>query len=647
MRSISPPTTVPHHLPAAILKSHPSKSPERKTKEKIVIFEEIDTIYVGGNGRKRRSEEPNLRINLFIFSHPDATNPRIPPFDEDFPMGSTSRFRFRDRGIGDSSESDTSLESSLGSGGLADDDSDLQSMTAKGIKRLCSELLELQMSSDDDFHKKAEVIEKDLMQLKKHLLTQRRLVRDLMDGIYLDALSEELIDPNTEEDSGSELCSPGTLETHTGNIKETLDVLLSEHRLEEALLILEGEPKTLQNIQSQEDFPPETISSHNNMIMEGRKRLADQFAMVAEHPRITAPELHRSLSGLYRLCDHHRANLLLLQFYRSRIAHGIHDLQHSEPYLHETYIRELAKFVFSVISQAATSFISLYGETSPYASELILWARQETENFACYFGRYVKSISETTGGISLAVESVKHTISFCSMLDSQRILLRPYLIKLIRPCVEGVLQMHLEHERQVIDIFTGTDSWLLSKFRIAELLRDRHSYVATAGEVEFCLLTNSGRKFITMVQWQIMRDPQRIQSTINERILIPGLFQYKKQEINSEVLFLQLRELEKLAKDIFVGVDWLLEELLKELMEALFVWLLNNQEFWTGTRESSIMQQSSNFNQSRNSIFLVLIMGIEVSLENSSTGFSENYRNQATVTNYVLNIPDSEDRVSG
>ncbi|XP_058094760.1 exocyst complex component EXO84B-like [Magnolia sinica] len=658
-------------------------------------------------------------------------------------MGSTSRFRFRDQGIGDSTESESNSESSSVSG-LADDDSELESMTGKGIKRLCSELLELKKASDDDFHrsvysnysefirimKEAEVLESELMELKKHLLIQRKLLRDLKNGIYLEILPEESTESYIEEYSDSELCPLSQLETLTCAITETLDILLSEHRLDEALIILEREHATLQQIQSEEDFPPQIVTSYNSEISERRKRLADQFSLVAEHPRTAALELQKALSGLCSLGDCHRANLLLFQFYQSRLARGMHDLQCSKSYLPDIYIRELAKFVFSVISQAATSFIILYGETSPYTSELIQWAREETEMFVSYFDRHVKSISETTGGLSLAVESVKHAISFCSLLESQRILLRPYLIKLIRPCMEGVLQMHINHFKKVIRIFATTDTWVLGKFLTSGLVKDRPSHVRTGDNVEYCQLSNSGRKFVTLIQ-AIIEDVspllllqmessilkgladlfteyvdilkrsipseanvvdkgglrtnsaktlhQQLSLLVNSATLVIHFFssiagsifkgiqssydeiltedrehsQQKEldnwifsvqeagdqlrcyfcqqfvlsvmthaeggQELSSEtyvhgqsesvsvqdqmpsaafqVLFLQLRRLEKLAKDVFVGVDWVVEDLLRELIEAVFVWLSNNQEFWTVIGGSSIVQQTSNFNQ--------------------------------------------------
>jgi len=172
--------------------------------------------------------------------------------------------------------------------------------------------------------------------------------------------------------------------------------------------------------------------------------LTHQLTLVAENPRIAAPELQMALDGLCRLGDSHLATQLLLEYYHLRIATGVHDLWCSKTYLYGIYIRELAKFVFSMISQASRSFIMLHGEAFPYASELIQRACEETKVFAVCFNKYVKSISEINGRLSTVVEAVQFAMLFCSLLETQKLELWPQLIKNICPCVEEVLQIHID-----------------------------------------------------------------------------------------------------------------------------------------------------------------------------------------------------------
>jgi hypothetical protein len=59
-------------------------------------------------------------------------------------------------------------------------------------------------------------------------------------------------------------------------------------------------------------------------------------------------------------------------------------------------------------------------------------------------------------------------------------------------------------------------------------------------------------------------------------------------------LFLELRKLEKLVEDGVFEVDWLME-LLRELIEAINVWISNNKAIWAISKENFTVQHSDNF----------------------------------------------------
>ncbi|PIA45488.1 hypothetical protein AQUCO_01700782v1 [Aquilegia coerulea] len=641
-----------------------------------------------------------------------------------------TRFRFRDSTDLETASDDSSLVSSAG-----DDESKIESLTAKGIKRLCSELLELKKASEEDFHRSVYLnystfvgifqqvggIENELERLRQHVSTQSFLVKNLIDGTYLEILSKESIDSIIEESLDGEQSPLDNLEVHADAVLEALDTLLSEHRLEEALIILEMEDIKLKMIHLEDNPLPRFLSAYESSISERKSRLAYQYARLADHPRVAAPEFQKALSGLCRLNDSHCATQLLLKYYRSRLENGVHDLRSSNPYLHRTYFGELAKFVFSVISQAARSFVLLYGEKSPYASELIQWVCEETEVFVCYFNKYIISISDVDGGLATAVEAAQYAILFCSILETQRIVLRPFLVKLIRPSMEEVLKLHINHYKKVIGLFTASDDWSLGKYLIQGILKEEASPMVIGHSMEYCHLTNSGRKFVTLLQ-AIMKEVfplvilqmetsifdgllelfkeyiDNLERTIQSRafvvdgndgrivqlsILANALalvhivsitgrsifkdlknsgcqliadivaesfyeeldnwlfsiqdvvnrlrYQFKQHVIHRvmspeggplfsaeiycvdqgdskafndlrpsvafQVLFLELRHLEKVGKDIFINVNLLMEELLRELMEVLFEWLENNQDFWQTIDEKSNFQQTYCFEQ--------------------------------------------------
>ncbi|KAL2487895.1 Exocyst complex component EXO84A [Forsythia ovata] len=428
----------------------------------------------------------------------------------------TSRFRFRDynqeMGDDDSSEGHTSVDSSSVS---SDEnvEAELQSMTAKGVQHLCSELLELKEESDLDFQKsifsnysaflvifkEIEGLQSELLQLKYQASSQKKLVKDLRDGIALRVLSEETIGSMLEEPLHVQLSSPSILETHTDNVSELLDTLLSEHRVDDALALLEMEDCYFRSLRLEENFSSNDLMSYNSMISEKRAMLSDQITLVANNPRVSAPELQKALLHLCQLGDSNLATQLLLQYYHSRIKSGIHNLQSSKEFLDLLYIQEVAKFVCSMISQAARTFASLNGETSPHDSDLFQWAEEQIGVFAACFSKYVSSISETSGRLSTAGEAMQIAMSYCSLPESQKFILQPSLMKYICPCIEEVFQVHIEHFRQVVSIFTSTDTWVLGRYFGTGIITET-SYTITDQQPEYIYLTNSGRKFVTLFQ---------------------------------------------------------------------------------------------------------------------------------------------------
>ncbi|KAK9040985.1 hypothetical protein V6N11_016117 [Hibiscus sabdariffa] len=640
---------------------------------------------------------------------------------------STTRSRFPDRNRQAMEEAETSSGMSSVSSDL-DDENELQSMTGKGIKHLCSELLELKAVTDEDFHRntfsnyssfvrifdEVKGMQNELTQLKGQVSTQKKLVKDLIDGIHLKVLSEETIDSILQGSEFSEPTPTSELAVHIDNISETLDVLMLENRVDEAIAILQREEENLQRMQFEDNSPEDLLLLYNSAISEKKAMLTLQLTLSAENPRISSAELQKVLIGICRLGDTHLATQLLLKYYHSRLATGRHNLQCSESFLDGLYIKRLAKFVFSMISQAASSFMMLYGETSPRASELSQWAREETKLFIASFNKNIKSNSDVTEGLSKAVEAMQFAMSYCSLLKSQRLFLKPYLIKQIRSCMEEVLLMHIDHLKKVISMFTATDDWVLGRYLTSVILSEGN-YVVAGQHPEYCLLTNSGWKFVTLLQAIIadvtpllaiqmegsilnglmnlfteyitilekaitfkihvsekgsrralaeslpqqlsvlanlstlqlfffklvrifLRGPGNLNSELRtknsinfpqkelddcilfiqeaaaklkahfcqqfiNRMMSPEIsskimlcndspqesstFQGAMPSVAFQVLFFELRKVDKIDEDNVFEEDWLME-LLRELIEAIFSWMVNNKEIWRNTENSHV-----------------------------------------------------------
>lgn len=293
--------------------------------------------------------------------------------------------------------------------------------------------------------KELEALQSELSGLENQASLQKRLIKDVSDEISSPVFSEETTDSMLEE---TPFVQPSKLETHTEKVTEILDTLIFEHRLDDALALLQIESDFIENLQSTE-YSSEQMISYNSTISEKRAMLSDQLTSVAKHPRISPAELHKALFGLCQLGGNHLATELLLQYYQSRIMSGIYDLQSSKEILDVSYIHKASKFACSMISQAVRSYIGLNGETYPYDAEFSQWASREMKVFAVCFNKYIESISDISGRLSIAVDGLKVAMSYCSLLESQRIFLQPALIEYVRPCIQEVLELHIDHLSKV------------------------------------------------------------------------------------------------------------------------------------------------------------------------------------------------------
>lgn len=343
-----------------------------------------------------------------------------------------------------------------------------------------------------------EGIGRELVQLKDHASNQKRLAEEFMDGLDLEMAIEDAMEPIPIEHEAEESILSNNLQAHIIDFLETLDILLMENRVDEAIDILELEDRNFAKLHvAQVSSSPNIVHSHRSMISERKVKLVLQLTQLAQNQRITAPELHKALIGLRRLGNSNLAIQLSLQYHHSRIAAGMRNLRQSKSLLNEVYIRELSKLAFSLISQASRSFAMLQGDVSGYGLEFIQWAHQEVEAFVAYFDEYIKSASEING----AIQSMQFALSYCSLLEmDQQLVLRPYLIEQIQPHMEEVLAIHVDHFKKVVDIITATDTWILGKYLISGILAEGYSLMEVGHVPEYCFLTNSGRKFITLLQ---------------------------------------------------------------------------------------------------------------------------------------------------
>ncbi|XP_031377478.1 exocyst complex component EXO84B-like isoform X2 [Punica granatum] len=556
---------------------------------------------------------------------------------------STTRFKFRDHQDMDASAlSDaSSVISSLSSDPLdigdddddydGADDSDLQSMTATGIKHLCSELLELKAASDEEFQEnifanysafvrifeEVEGIENELMKLKNHVSNQKKFVKELVDGIYVKLIVEEAEESVIEDSVSDELNSPSKLKAHINYVSETLDTLLSENRFDEALDIVEIEDENLERLQRRKGSSAGSLKLYNSVIVEGTSVLMLKLRVVAENPRTAAAELQQALSRICRLGNGHLATDLLLKYYNFRIEAGIHSLRSLKSFPWGVYIRELSKFVFSMISQAARSFVMLHGETSPYTSELIQWAQKETEAFTSSFGAYIRSISELSGGLcTVAIAQDVSPLAAHEMESSTIKCLTDLFMEYISS-TEKVINGDTGHlDRGKDDRTVSSMETLMNHIsilfnlltleclfsRIIRSILNCKSQRDSSNMDEHDVLDNSflsiqealGRVRSCFCQQYISRimsnqNRRRISSKASSGDPSDSVVSHDAgPSIPLQVFFLELRKIRELAEEV-VEVSWM-RELLKDVIEAIFDWITGNQVISTPHEEKLTLQ---------------------------------------------------------
>lgn len=150
--------------------------------------------------------------------------------------------------------------------------------------------------------------------------------------------------------------------------------------------------------------------------------------------------------------------------------------------------------------QAARDSVGVFGESSPYASELVLWARSETENFASLVERHVLSSSAAAGGLRAAAECVQIAIGHCSLLEDQGLALSSVLTKLVRPSVEQALEANLKRIEESVAALAAADDWVLTSLPASQSRTQGRVTVPGGGFSLTVKLSSSAHRFNAMVQ---------------------------------------------------------------------------------------------------------------------------------------------------
>ncbi|KAL5975726.1 hypothetical protein ACLOJK_020052 [Asimina triloba] len=378
-----------------------------------------------------------------------------------------------------------------------------------GIRKLCSELLDLKDSVENlcgNIQSKysaflrisEEVIEMEheLIQLQRHISSQGILVQDLMSGVCRELELWNQSNGETRETKEDQAVDfqdplPSEAEDHKSMFLETVDVLLAEHKIEEAVSALVAEEKSHPELIETKDDSSSEASSYEIAFQKRKVMLADQLVGITEQPSVSMAELKKALSGLHKLGRGIVAHQLLLKAHQSRLQKNIEAFLPSCSIYSETYAATLSQIVFSTISQAAKESTSIFGDVPIYTNKLVQWAEWELESFVHLVKENAPS-SESSSALRAASICIEASLSHCLMLESQGLKFSKLLIVLLHPYIEEVLETSFRWARKMVVDLVGDGDMVLATPQFSSRLS-----AVTSSSI---MLTNGGHRFMFIIQ---------------------------------------------------------------------------------------------------------------------------------------------------
>lgn len=162
----------------------------------------------------------------------------------------------------------------------------------------------------------------ELNELRKHISAQGILVQDLINGACQELSLWSQANANVLETQESELgdnCLIDASEDDHLSFLESIDILLAEHKIEEAIEAIDAEEKSHPEMRSVGETSPTEPSAYRSALSKRKAMLEKQLVEITERPSIAVVELKRALSGLLKLGKGPLAHQLLVKSIRLRL----------------------------------------------------------------------------------------------------------------------------------------------------------------------------------------------------------------------------------------------------------------------------------------------------------------------------------------
>ncbi|CAM6068273.1 unnamed protein product [Sphagnum tenellum] len=417
-------------------------------------------------------------------------------------------------------------------------DAKFQSMTEKGIRKLCDELTDLKKASAEDMRKSVfanynsfistsqeiSELEGEIDNMQRLLLSHAALIRSLAESGA--AIPSGPTETFSKEFYMKDDQKPTELEIRAEEIPDILDVLLAERKVEEALAILEEGEQLVAEEHNGNDgnvgLTQVAISELREALSERKSRLVNDLAESVLQPTVRGSELRSAIAALDRLGDGPRAHTLLLHNHYDRLQQSMRELRPSGATYGGVYTAALSQLVFSAIAQASRDSVTLFGEEPAYASELVLWAHSITEHYFALLKRHVLSSAAVAGGLRSAAECVKVSLAHCLLLEEQGLTLCPTLSKLMRPSVEQALLANLRKIEGSVAALAAADDWVLGHPAVLQHGTRTHSRPGIIVATSNLKLSSSAHHLNVLVQ-DFLEDVESLISMHLEGMTLDGL----------------------------------------------------------------------------------------------------------------------------
>ncbi|EFJ14629.1 hypothetical protein SELMODRAFT_119979 [Selaginella moellendorffii] len=381
-------------------------------------------------------------------------------------------------------------------------------MSEKGVKKLRQELIDLKITctefSRSNVHRDYTYfiratrdiswLETSLFRVRNLLSNQAAIIHCLLQQPQISAelCAQDVSNPQfLQEEEGTKSSKWGQ---QFPELLDNLQILLAEKKTHKALDELQKG-----RVFFDENAPQKSEAAVIALNLKSiKERLAEELTDSTMKASVCGVELRDTCSVLQKLGEGSRAHDLLLVSHRNRLLYNIKGLCRSKSSYGGAYTAALSQLAFSAISLALKDSTAVFNGNFSCGSELVLWARDITQEFVTLLKKYVLSSLAAAGGLRAAAECVHMALGHCFLLETQGLAICPYLSSLLKPSVEEAVSANVVRIGDNVIALAAADDWNLIQPLHDQRMGGRASYHTAEGI--YVRLSSSAHTFNILIE---------------------------------------------------------------------------------------------------------------------------------------------------